>query len=201
MAKKVRCEICDRSFKDIESLVQHNAAKHSSSLNKKQEIKKINIKGKIIGVIILIIIIAFIIWTISGAISELRSCKTASAIEINIGGHTNLALHIHQDLKIVIDGKQQIIPANIGIAPNIMRPIHTHDKPGELHVEGPCKRDFNLGEFFKIWGREFNSQCIFDKCTDNGELKMYVNSLPNNEFENLILKDDDSILIEYKSIA
>ncbi len=201
MAEKAKCEICNREFKDAEGLAQHNLAKHSALSRSNTEIKKSRITGKLIGIIMLLAIIGFIVWAVSGAISESNSCKTTPAIEINIGGHKNLALHIHQTLKIIINGKEELIPGNIGIASGLMRPIHTHDVPGELHVEGPCRRDFTLGDFFQIWGRQFNSQCIFNYCTDKGTLTMYVNGIENAQFENLILKDGGNILIEYKSTA
>ncbi len=197
----IKCEICGKNFGSTESLSQHSAAKHSQGIQNKNQTKINNkkIKNLVIFVVISVGLVALIVWGISAAMSNSRECKTASAETINIGGHKNLALHIHSNLRITINNGAQLIPANIGILPNIMRPIHTHDASGELHIEGLCRRDFTLGEFFKIWGREFNSQCIFDNCIDNGELKMLVNGQENQEFENLILRDGQNILIEYKS--
>ena len=198
MSEKVRCEICDRTFKDADGLAQHNSAKHQVAVKKTNQNSK-KLKNWIIFILIIGGIIGLVIWSISGAIVESNSCKTAPVTEINIGSHQNLKLHIHSELRILIDGEEQFIPANIGVLPSILRPLHTHDASGEIHMEGPCQRDFKLGEFFQIWGREFNSKCIFDKCTDKGELKMFVNGLSNDKFENYIMKDDDSILIQYKS--
>ncbi|MEK6843869.1 MAG: hypothetical protein AABX83_00425 [Nanoarchaeota archaeon] len=197
MSEKVKCEICDRTFKDADGLSQHNAAKHASS--DKHMHHKSKKSGKIIFILIIISILGFIIWSINGAITESNSCKTAPVTEINIGTHQDVKLHIHSELRIVIDGEEQFIPANIGVLPGIMRPVHTHDATGEIHMEGPCQRDFKVGEFFQVWGKEFSSQCIFDKCIDKGELKIIVNGIQNNEFENYIMRDDDNIVIEYKS--
>ncbi len=198
MADKVRCEICNRTFKDEDGLRQHNIAKHSSHSSDDSSGNKKSMKGWIIFLVIAAGIIAFIVWSVMGVVNQSSECKEAPAEEMNIGGHTNLALHIHQNLKIIINGEEQIIPPNIGIAPGIMRPVHTHDATGQLHVEGPCVRDFTIGDFFKIWGKEFNSQCIFDKCTDKGELTVTVNGISNNQFENLVLRDRDNIVIDYK---
>ena len=197
MADKVRCEICDRTFKDEDGLRQHNIAKHSSNQITSNENKK-SMKGWIIFIIIAIGVIGFILWSVMGVVNQSSECKNAPAEEFNIGGHSNLALHIHQTLKIIINEEEQIISPNIGIAPGIMRVAHTHDATGTIHVEAPCVRDVTLGNFFNIWGKEFNSQCIFDKCTDKGELIMTVNGVSNNEFENLVLRDRDNIVIEYK---
>jgi hypothetical protein len=109
-------------------------------------------------------------------------------------------MHIHPYLEIIIDGKKEPIPGSIGVSSGVMRPVHTHDGSGELHVEGPCKRDFVLGDLFKIWGREFSSECIFDNCVSSGgELTMTVNGIENSEFHNLILRDQDKIIIKFNS--
>ena len=198
MGEKVRCEICNRDFKDADSLEQHNMAKHPVVEKRKFNSRKIG--NWVIFILIVAGVFSFILWTVMGAIKESSSCKTDPVTEINIGGHNNVKLHIHADLQIIIDGKEEFIPANIGISTGVMRPLHTHDTDGEIHIEGPCARNFRLGEFFDVWGRNFNSKCIFDKCDDLGVLKMKINGIESNEFENYIMKDHDNILIEYKRL-
>jgi hypothetical protein len=191
------CDICERGFKSKGALEQHNLAKHAS---KKAEKKKTNFDwGEIKVWLIIVGVIGLIFWGVSALMSAGGSCQEDPAEEINIGGHTNLAMHIHPRLEIIIDGVVERLPANIGIGPGLMRPIHTHDSSGELHVEGPCRRDFFLGDFFKIWDREFSSECIFDKCVGEGELKMSINGVESQEFENLILRDYDRVRIEFAS--
>lgn len=114
--------------------------------------------------------------------------------------HGRLGMHIHPHLSIFINGARQDIPANIGIASAIcMRPIHTHDASGKLHIEWRTVRDFTLGEFFKIWGKPFNSEQILDhKVNETYKLTVTVNGAHNGEYENLILRDKDRIVIEYK---
>lgn len=199
MGEKVRCEICDRIFKDQDGLAQHKTAKHNEVAGVKKEKNFKKIRNWAIFICIIGLIIAAIIWVVSSTISGINYCKTAPVTEINIVSHSNVKLHIHSHLHIFIDGEEQIIPANIGIAPNFMRPLHTHDLDNEIHMEGPCPRDFRIEEFFYVWGKEFNSQCIFDKCTDKGELKMSVNGIDNKEFENYVMKDGDDIVIDYSS--
>lgn len=195
MAEKIACEICGKICKDIDGLLKHKQAKHNFQEKEESSKDKINIsKGWIISSFLLIILIAVFYFIFK----SVPSCSTDPINEINIGGHTNLALHIHADLEILIDGNKEFIPANIGVSQNVMRPIHTHDSSGEVHIEGPCKREWTLGEFFEVWNKEFSSQRIFEKTIENGELTMTVNGIPNTDFENYILKDGDKIVIEYK---
>ncbi len=100
--------------------------------------------------------------------------------------HTSPGMHIHPDLRIEINGEREDIPANIGISGNCMRPLHTHDSMGKIHVEFPRAHNFTLGDFFHVWDKPFPDA-----------ITMTVNGQANTEYENLILKDHDQIEIEY----
>ncbi len=110
-------------------------------------------------------------------------------------------IHWHADLSIKILGQYQDISANIGIGIT-HQPIHTHEADGVIHMEfsGLVKKDdVKLDKFFKIWGRKFNQNCIFDKCSGSeGQVKMFVNNQPNSEFENYIMQDRDKIEIIFE---
>lgn len=91
MAEKMRCELCDRNFKDAEGLRQHNAAKHPEKIPKEKKplpIKKIKNWG------IFIIVAGFIIfglyWVISNATSAqaLPPTDMQGHIERNPPSHT-----------------------------------------------------------------------------------------------------------------
>ena len=155
--------------------------------------------GKFLFYFMTLLVVVFVVLVVNKYLNDNSLGREKPAEEINIGGHTNLALHIHSELEIYINGVKQIIPANIGVSNLYMRPVHTHDISGEIHIEGPCKRDFVLGDFFKIWGKEFNSQCIFEYCKDNGSMSVFVNGIENNEFENIVLRDHQEIRIDYNS--
>ena len=113
------------------------------------------------------------------------------------------------------DGEITQIPSNIGISVGKivdtdlsgmrMSATHTHETDGTIHLENnnPSKKpeSLTLGYFFYVWDKQFSSSCIFEYCTDKGELKMYVNGKENAEFENYIMRDKDEILIEYTSGA
>lgn len=100
-------------------------------------------------------------------------------------------LHWHAQLAIYIKGEKQEIPAGIGIGA-VEQPIHTHDTSGVIHMEFGglvYKDDLKLGQFFKIWGKQFNSM---------GKVEMFINGEPNQEFENYQMKDGDKIEIRYE---
>ena len=110
-------------------------------------------------------------------------------------------IHWHPVLTILIKGEKQEVAASIGIG-GVHQPIHTHDNSGTLHLEIQglvTKDETTLGRFFRIWGKEFNSNCIFDKCNGSeGQVKMVVNGEKNKEFENYQMKDGDNIEIRYE---
>src|SRR3989344_416040 len=185
-----KCPVCQKEFNSKEALEMHNSSKHETKAKKAPF--KFNKKYLVYG-IILLVIIGFV-WFIKN--NPTPDCETQPASEMNIDGHTNLAMHIHSVLKIIINGKEQDIPSNIGLmGNNIMRPIHTHDASGTVHIEAPCTREFKLKEFFEIWGKQFNNNCIFDYCKENGEMKVTINDVIIQDPENQILRNGDNLII------
>lgn len=131
----------------------------------------------------------------------------------NINGVPQQPIHWHPKLKIIIKGEEQLIPVGIGInaGNNIdnqisgmrMSPAHTHESDGTIHLENnkPWQKPetLTLGYFFKVWGRDFNSSCIFEYCNgENGKVMMTVNGQSNYEFDKYMMHDKDEIVIEYK---
>lgn len=119
--------------------------------------------------------------------------------------------HWHPHLTIIINGKQIAIPSDIGykigrivdtdLSGMEMSPTHTHEGDGTIHIENinPAQKPetLTLGYFFYVWDKPFNSTCLFEFCTNNGTLKMYVNEAENDEYEDYIMHDGDDIVIEY----
>jgi len=193
---KTKCEICNRTFKNQNGLDQHNSDKHPKPVKNTKAPKNAKKLGAWLTIIVLIGLFA---WGVSFFVGDISECKTMSVTEMNIGGHNNLVSHIHADLKIIIDGAEQVIPTNVGVLPGVMRPTHTHDSTGHIHIEGTCPRDFLVGDFFQVWNKGFDQECIFDKCTDSGTIEMRVNGKDNLDFENYIMGDGDLMVIEYNS--
>lgn len=111
-------------------------------------------------------------------------------------------LHWHSTLSIDTLGENQAIPAGLGLERLPHNPMHTHDRDSVIHMEYSGlvrKTDLRLGNFFDIWGKKFNKDCIFDKCSGpEGQLKMLVNGKENIEFDNYSMKDKDVIEIIFK---
>ncbi len=137
-----------------------------------------------------------------------------SAIQPEVGySIPQEAIHWHPKLKIIIKGEEQEIPVNIGISigQNIdneisgmrMSPIHTHEDDGTIHMENdkPYAKPetLTLGYLFKVWGKKFNSTCIFEYCNGpTGNIKMLVNGKENDRFDLYYMKDGDQIEIRYE---
>lgn len=109
-------------------------------------------------------------------------------------------LHIHPHLKIVINGAAWEIPENIGISPDCERVLHTHDNSGTIHVEPNFAQTFILGDFVLVWGEKFSREQILDYRADSShKLTMTVDGRPSDEWESLVLKDKQEIVITYAS--
>ncbi len=110
------------------------------------------------------------------------------------------AFHIHPHLTIIINGRAETVPPNVGISLGCMHPLHTHGGDGVIHVESPEKRDFTLDDFFAVWGKTFTKDQILDyKADATREVVMTVNGAASTEYENLVLGDKNEIKIEYKN--
>jgi hypothetical protein len=85
-------------------------------------------------------------------------------------------IHIHQHLDIFVNGTLQVVPANIGIYDGqFLTELHTHDTTGILHVESPTRRQFDLGQFFGVWGVRLNADCVGGYCREVTPWSVYVN--------------------------
>ena len=88
-------------------------------------------------------------------------------------------IHIHQHLDIFVNGKHELVPAGIGIYDGqFLTELHTHDASGIMHVESPTKREFDLGQFFGVWGVRLDSDCVGGYCRGVTPWTVYVNGTP-----------------------
>ncbi len=150
-------------------------------------------KYAVIGGIALVVVFGFIFFSTN----NVGSITSNTVIDV-----PKQPIHWHPILEIIIDGKNIEIPENIGIG-SVHDPVHTHDNTGTIHMEfeRPTAKQMVLGYFFKVWGKKFSKECIFDYCTDKGTLRMTVNGRDNNDFEGYPMKDGDQIVIEYQSLS
>lgn len=149
-------------------------------------------KWLLILVIVLIVLGSLFYW---GRISNpaLKAPENLQALGINcLPSHANALQHIHSQLTIFINGQQQVVPADIGITPNCMAEIHTHDQTGKIHIETiKAGKQFFLQTFFAVWQTELIKK--------DYQLSMNVNGQLSEEFGKLVLKDDQQIILKYIS--
>ncbi len=157
--------------------------------------------NKTVAAMILAIIVAFSLLGFGNFFTHTNTSSTTTrelALSCTLDMYTRF--HIHPNLTIIINGLKQTIPANTGISLACMHPLHTHDASGKIHVESPEQRDFTLGDFFAVWQKPFSKDRILDYKADGGhQIVMTVDDQPSSEFENLVFKDGQQIVIEYKT--
>ncbi len=111
------------------------------------------------------------------------------------------AMHIHQHLDIIVDGKPVAVPAYVGInqAAGFISDIHIHDNSGIIHVEAAKVQTFTLGQFFDIWGVKFTKDSIGGYvATGDKTLKIYSNgTLYQGDPRTLPLQAHQEIAIVY----
>ncbi len=216
--KNFVCEECKKQFQTKEALESHikdrheaveekEAQKHAVEEKKEQEkllekkAEERTKRAKTLGTYRNYAIIALIaLISIYGIFSLAKSLQTTKKINQELG-IPNHPIHWHPNLRIIINGEEQIIPPNIGITPSIHFPVHTHDSDGVIHLENnnPTLENMQLGYFFNVWGKTFSKDCIFSYCSnENKTIKMFVNGKENLEFEKYIMREDDKIEIRYE---
>ncbi len=138
------------------------------------------------------------LWFLARAGSP-SSLATFDPKRVCINERIPLAMHIHPKLRIFIDGQEQRIPGNIGVIGSCVRPLHTHDGSGEIHVESNVSRDFTVSEFFAVWGKTFSGTQILDsKADDTHRIVMTAGGKESSEFEKLVLRDKEEVEIRYE---
>jgi len=155
----------------------------------------------IIGIVALIA--GLIYWGGAAKRKEQANLENMSSREIALRSTTDMATayHIHPELSIIVNGTEVPIPLNLGVKATGMTAIHTHDEKGVIHVEAPIKKDFTLGDFFAVWGKDFSNTKLLENTVDkNSEIIVTVNGEKVDTYENTILRDKDKIVISYQNI-
>ena len=104
--------------------------------------------------------------------------------------NVSLTQHIHPELKIKIDDKDVVIPANIGLK-DCERALHTHDTSGTIHVEAQDAQSYTLGDFYSVWGEKI------EKVGYNLEVTVNEKTKTIEELNSLVLKDKQQIILIY----
>ena len=101
-------------------------------------------------------------------------------------------------IDIVIDNQLYPIPSGIGISgDNVTAKLFTTAANNIVYKKGT--EDVTVGDFFSIWGKNFNQTCVLDYCNSpSASMRMYVNNAENFEYELYKIKSGDYILIDYR---
>ncbi len=180
-----KCTKCNAEFETIESLTQHVNAKHFQPPveNSLQKLKK-----PFFYLVALLLVIGGV-WLLYN--------WAASTPRIGPVGST----HIHQDLKIYLEGKQ----IDLSQQKYQVKVPYVHVEGGDGDVIHVHATGVIIGMFFDSLGMKFSKECFNTDegriyCNDGEKtLKFIVNGAANEEFDKYLLKDLDKILISYGS--
>lgn len=154
--------------------------------------------GNLFPIVITVLVVAAVV----GLVFMPRQKRTNREVALACTTDMATEFHIHPNLTIMIDGVKRTIPTDVGIVDGCMNALHTHDDTGKLHVESPEKRDFTLADFFAVWKQPFDRTQILEyKADETHEIRLLVNGNLSEDFENLILRDLDKIMISYQKKA
>ncbi|KKT89086.1 MAG: hypothetical protein UX26_C0024G0009 [Parcubacteria group bacterium GW2011_GWC1_45_9] len=103
-----------------------------------------------------------------------------------------LVQHVHPHLQILVDGDEEIVPANVGLS-GCERALHTHDTTGEIHVEAQDTREYTLGDFISVWGKDISWPGYTVTVKVDGKISENPIEIP--------LKDKEQIVMEYEKIS
>jgi len=147
-------------------------------------------KATIIFVIAVTVALIFLF-----AIPRLKSSKSGSGVSSGVPcliPNLPLLQHVHPHLTILVDGVEEVVPANIGLV-SCERALHTHDDTGEIHVEAQDRRDYTLGDFMGVWGKTIERPGYPVTVKVDGKISENPARIP--------LKDKEQIVIEYKKTS
>jgi hypothetical protein len=118
--------------------------------------------------------------------------------ETVIKSDTKLAVDFTFNLKLIINGQPQAVPATYGQSEGGKAIFNSASANGDIHVQSPEDNNYTLGDFFILWGGQFSRQCLLNHCSsESGMLKMAVNNQPNDQYHNYIIQPNDRIVITY----
>jgi len=205
----------------LASINQVRAARQLALRKKKQRAQMIRygtIAAIVVGFLIIFGLIALLIHNLSAP----AHAKLIGPYGQNIACESmeEAAVHYHANLQIIINGKSQPLPANVGFSPTAnpatatcLYWLHTHDTSGVIHIEAPqdsATRKFLLGDFFAIWGQnpsntiafgspELSATSFFGHPIDKDHpLTVYINGkVWTGDPNKIVLSPHENIWLEY----
>ena len=190
MVREKVCKYCGKKLGSEKALKDHVKAKHKTQY----------IVFSVVPVLaVILIIVGASALFLPQYLESLREANanittpTGDVLDRFLSPRDRLIKHIHPAVEIFVDGRAITVPAGIGIEGGRQKYMHTHDNSGVIHIETPVDYQFTLGDFFKVWGKRFDSNCVGEYC---GEITVRVNGQVVESPRDYVLKDNDEIVIE-----
>lgn len=127
------------------------------------------------------------------------TAATPAAAPLDCLDVRQIGYHVHAHLAVFVEGRQVAVPANIGLRPDCIAPLHTHEANGMIHVEGPAPRPYTLGDFFRVWGQRLDATHLLERAADGQQQVMaHVNGQPyQGPPESIPLAQHTTIVLQY----
>jgi hypothetical protein len=97
-----------------------------------------------------------------------------SPTEVCLKGHNIESFQLHPRIEVIVDGKQMMLPDNVGRQPKdgqeCIRPIHTDEVGNVVHIEYIRPIRFTLGDFMKIYNMS-NTISVVDNSTGTDKIQ------------------------------
>jgi len=197
LAKTDHCPICNVAVKP-ENLLRHLNDTHPRNpdtprlrealrqepgrIRPKGSSAPIHIKKWHVAVVALLVLGGFGVYYLTTITSQPFPCVTVIPDQ--------LAYHWHTTLKVYSGSTPVTIPANVGLNAVCVQPLHTHDASGTIHVETDVNRLYSIGDFYRVWGKPFDTPT-----------QMNVNGTAVSPSPNVVLYDLETIDVYYASFS
>src|SRR3990172_10183718 len=191
------CPVCGTSLRP-ENLPRHLATVHPREATEAQQqrahraavhvaLGRSNAPSAPIPWFPIVVIVCVVAGVAGTAIVVFRPAGPTPITEMCVN-HGGIGSHTHAPLEIYINGVKETIPASIGVAASCMRPVHTHDDSGMIHIELPSAREATLGDFFTVWGKACSADQLMDYYRDASHvITMTVDDVPSTALSSHVL--------------
>lgn len=149
--------------------------------------------GLALGLVIIAVVVTVFV-VIRG--SPIKTYATVDGVKCQ--SRERLDYHVHAQLSIFIEGEQVPVASRIGIRDNCLFWLHTHDDSGLIHVEAPSLAEYNLGQFFAVWGMPLSSTELAERTVDaSHSIMATVDGQPySGNPANITLSDGQEIVLQ-----
>jgi len=158
------------------------------------------------------IIIAAVIFGLGYSVSSFYNEGGEKGFTVCGPDGCDLAIHAHAELEMSVCGEEY----DLGLEDGNLGQQHTHKEKNKLHFHSLIKSEKDtgkllepeklfVGELFDQLEIQFTKECFGEYCNGDicpngnaGELKMTVNGIPNEEYDEYVWNDGDTVKISFE---